>query len=321
MTVRTRMTDPASPAGAAVRGVRTRFAPSPTGFLHIGGARTALYCWLEARRRGGQFILRIEDTDRARSTPASEKMILNALRWLGLQWDEGPDIGGPWGPYRQSERGDIYRVHVEQLLAQGDAFRCFATADELDAMRREQIARGETPRYDGRGLLLAPEEAAAIHREALLIDDSYNANPASMRATLAQLGVTPARRRIAVLGAMKELGEHGPAYHAALIEPLAAAGADFAVLVGDEMQALADELGKAGETALGKAFAFAHCWTAAEALNALRAHGVEGGDAILVKGSNSVGPPKPKARRSWTPAPSRPCPPSRRRSPPRSATS
>lgn len=124
---------------------------------------------------------------------------------------------------------------------------------------------------------------------ALLIDESYNANPASMRATLAQLGVTPARRRIAVLGAMKELGEHGPAYHAALIEPLTAAGADYALLVGPEMAALADELGKAASGALGKGIAFAHCDTAAEALNALRAHGVEGGDAILVKGSNSVG--------------------------------
>ncbi len=124
---------------------------------------------------------------------------------------------------------------------------------------------------------------------ALLIDESYNANPASMRVTLAQLGVTPARRRIAVLGAMKELGEHGPAYHAALIEPLQASGADFAILVGGEMQALADELGKAAKGALGKGIGFAHCGTAAEALDALRAHGVEGGDAILVKGSNSVG--------------------------------
>ena len=124
---------------------------------------------------------------------------------------------------------------------------------------------------------------------ALLIDESYNANPASMRVTLAQLGITPARRRIAVLGAMKELGDHGPAYHAALIEPLQASGADFAILVGGEMQALADELGKAANSALGKGIGFAHCGTAAEAIDALRAHGVEGGDAILVKGSNSVG--------------------------------
>ena len=124
---------------------------------------------------------------------------------------------------------------------------------------------------------------------ALLIDESYNANPASMKATLAQLGATPARRRIAVLGAMKELGEHGPAFHAALAGPIGAAGVDYAVLVGDEMRALADEMGKQGLGALGKTIAFAHCGTAAEALETLRSHGVEGGDAILVKGSNSVG--------------------------------
>jgi UDP-N-acetylmuramoyl-tripeptide--D-alanyl-D-alanine ligase len=123
----------------------------------------------------------------------------------------------------------------------------------------------------------------------MVIDESYNANPASMRATLTQLGKTPANRRIVVLGAMKELGEHGPAYHAALVEPLAAAQADYAILVGDEMQPLADELGKGAASALGKALPFAHCANAQEALAALEAFGVEGGDAILVKGSNSVG--------------------------------
>jgi UDP-N-acetylmuramoyl-tripeptide--D-alanyl-D-alanine ligase len=110
-----------------------------------------------------------------------------------------------------------------------------------------------------------------------------------MKATLAQLGATTATRRIAVLGAMKELGEHGPAYHAALAQPLGASGASFAVLVGPEMAALAEELGKAGPDALGKGIAFAHCNTAQEALQALRKHGVQSGDAILVKGSNSVG--------------------------------
>lgn len=124
---------------------------------------------------------------------------------------------------------------------------------------------------------------------AMVIDESYNANPASMRATLTQLGKTPANRRIVVLGAMKELGDHGPAYHAALAEPLAAAQADYAILVGDEMQALADELGKGETSALGKALPFAHCADAGQALAALEAFGVEGGDAILVKGSNSVG--------------------------------
>ncbi|HEX4881457.1 MAG TPA: glutamate--tRNA ligase [Porticoccaceae bacterium] len=141
--------------------VRTRIAPSPTGDPHVGTAYVALFNYCFARQHGGQFILRIEDTDRARSTRASETMILEALRWLGLQWDEGPDVGGSHGPYRQSERGDVYRRYAEQLLAQGDAFRCFATATELDAMRREQIANGETPRYDGRGLLISPAEAAA----------------------------------------------------------------------------------------------------------------------------------------------------------------
>ncbi len=152
------------------------------------------------------------------------------------------------------------------------------------------LALAEMPGLKGRGQRhkLKAQGGDGSGR-ALLIDESYNANPASMRATLAQLGATPARRRIAVLGAMKELGEHGPAYHAALIEPLAASGADYALLVGPEMKALADELGKAASGALGKAIAFAHCETAAEALNAFQAHGVEGGDAILVKGSNSVG--------------------------------
>lgn len=152
------------------------------------------------------------------------------------------------------------------------------------------LALAELEGLKGRG---ARSELAAAGGDgsgiALLIDESYNANPASMRATLAQLGTTPARRRIAVLGAMKELGEHGPAYHAALIEPITAAGIDHLVLVGDEMQALADELGKAPQSALGKPIRFAHCTSAAAALEALMRFGVEGGDAILVKGSNSVG--------------------------------
>jgi len=126
-------------------------------------------------------------------------------------------------------------------------------------------------------------------RSALLIDESYNANPASMRATLAQLGATPARRRIAVLGAMKELGDFGPAFHAALAEPLAASGAEFALLVGPEMDALARELGKGAGGKLGKAIAFAHCADTDEAIAALSAFGLDEGDAILVKGSNSVG--------------------------------
>ncbi len=124
---------------------------------------------------------------------------------------------------------------------------------------------------------------------ALLIDESYNANPASMRATLAQLGATPATRHIAVLGAMKELGDFGPAFHAALVEPLASSGAEFALLVGPEMEALACELGKGVEGKLGKRIGFAHCANTEDAIAALSAFGLESGDAILVKGSNSVG--------------------------------
>lgn len=148
------------------------------------------------------------------------------------------------------------------------------------------LALAEMEGLKGRGARIAIPAGTGT---ALVIDESYNANPASMKATLAQLGATPANRRIAVLGAMKELGDHAPAYHAALAEPLAASGADFAVLVGPEMAALAEELGKAGAGALGKGIAFAHCNSAQEALEALRGHGVESGDAILVKGSNSVG--------------------------------
>jgi UDP-N-acetylmuramoyl-tripeptide--D-alanyl-D-alanine ligase len=124
---------------------------------------------------------------------------------------------------------------------------------------------------------------------ALFIDESYNANPASMRATLAQLGSTPATRRIAVLGSMKELGDFGPAFHAQLAEPVAQAGVDYAVLVGEEMGVLASELGKAGAGALGKPHHFAHCTNPGEAIAALEEWGLAGGDVVLVKGSNSVG--------------------------------
>ena len=122
--------------------VRTRFAPSPTGYLHIGGARTALYCWLAARRAGGQFVLRIEDTDRERSSAASEAMIFDALRWLGLQWDEGPDVGGAHGPYRQSERLDLYRSYASELIEHGHAYHCFCSADQLEADRRAPMETG-----------------------------------------------------------------------------------------------------------------------------------------------------------------------------------
>jgi glutamyl-tRNA synthetase len=124
------------------RPVRTRFAPSPTGFLHIGGVRTALFSWLYARRHGGQFVLRIEDTDRERSTEEAIQVILDGMEWLGLRADEGP--------FYQTDRFDRYVEVAERLIAQGDAYRCYCTKDELEAMRAEQMARGEKPRYDGR---------------------------------------------------------------------------------------------------------------------------------------------------------------------------
>jgi glutamyl-tRNA synthetase len=129
--------------------IRVRIAPSPTGDPHVGTAYIGLVNFLYARQCGGQFVLRIEDTDRARFVATSEQMIFDALRWLGLTWDEGPDVGGPYGPYRQSERTEIYREHAEMLLANGTAYRCFCTADELEASRKQQMAAKLPPRYAG----------------------------------------------------------------------------------------------------------------------------------------------------------------------------
>jgi glutamyl-tRNA synthetase len=129
--------------------IRVRIAPSPTGDPHVGTAYIGLINFLYARQRGGKFVLRIEDTDRARFVATSEQMIFDALRWLGIEWDEGPDVGGPFGPYRQSERAAIYREHADRLLANGTAYRCFCTAEELEAARRQQIAAKVPPRYPG----------------------------------------------------------------------------------------------------------------------------------------------------------------------------
>ncbi len=144
--------------------VRVRFAPSPTGQLHVGNARTAIFNWLLARGQGGTFILRIEDTDAERSTAASEQSILDDLRWLGLDWDEGPIVGGPRGPYRQSERLSIYREHIDRLLAGGRAYYCFCSPDQLEADRRAMLAAGQAPRY--RGTCRALDPAAARQRVA-----------------------------------------------------------------------------------------------------------------------------------------------------------
>jgi len=140
--------------------MRLRFAPSPTGLLHVGNARTALFNWLLARGRGGTLILRIEDTDVERSTSESEQGILSDLRWLGLDWDEGPDVGGPHGPYRQSERLDLYRSYANELIEQGRAYYCFCPAELLEADRRAALESGRPPQYSGRCRDLSPESAA-----------------------------------------------------------------------------------------------------------------------------------------------------------------
>jgi len=145
--------------------VRTRVAPSPTGDPHVGTAYVALVNMLFARKHGGSFVLRIEDTDRERSSAASERTILAALRWLGIAWNEGPDVGGPYGPYRQSDRGAIYAEHAEMLLAGGHAFRCYCSAERLEAMRAEQRALKVAPRYDGRCSALSEDERAAYARD------------------------------------------------------------------------------------------------------------------------------------------------------------
>ncbi len=143
------------------RTTRVRIAPSPTGDPHVGTAYIGLLNFLFARQRNGQFVLRIEDTDRTRFVPTSEQMIFDALRWIGLTWDEGPDVGGPHGPYRQSERTAIYREYTEQLLASGHAYRAFETPEELETERKSQLAAKQPPKYNGRSRHLTPDEVQA----------------------------------------------------------------------------------------------------------------------------------------------------------------
>lgn len=145
--------------------IRVRFAPSPTGYLHVGGARTALFNWLLARHTGGTFVLRIEDTDLARSTEASVQAILDGMRWLGLSWDEGPDIGGAYAPYFQMQRLDTYKRYVDELLNAGHAYHCFCSKEELDAMREEAQKKGEAFSYTGRCRNLLPEIAQRLRAE------------------------------------------------------------------------------------------------------------------------------------------------------------
>jgi glutamyl-tRNA synthetase len=141
--------------------IRVRIAPSPTGDPHVGTAYIGLLNYIYARQRNGKFVLRIEDTDRTRFVATSEQMIFDSLRWLGLKWDEGPDLGGPFGPYRQSERTAIYRQHADILLNNGTAYRCFCTPEELETVRKQQLAAKLPPRYPGTCRHLTPEQIAA----------------------------------------------------------------------------------------------------------------------------------------------------------------
>ncbi|RMH81700.1 MAG: glutamate--tRNA ligase [Calditrichaeota bacterium] len=140
--------------------VRTRFAPSPTGYLHVGGLRTALFNYLFAKHHGGKFILRIEDTDRTRYVEGATEKLMETLKWAGLHYDEGPDVGGDYGPYVQSQRLPLYREHAEKLIDSGHAYYCFCTPEALEAMRRRQVEQGLTPQYDGTCRRLSPEEVA-----------------------------------------------------------------------------------------------------------------------------------------------------------------
>jgi glutamyl-tRNA synthetase len=145
--------------------VRCRFAPAPSGSIHVGNARSALFSWLYARHHDGVFILRVEDTDTSRVTEEAYQGVVEDLRWLGLAWDEGPDVGGPYGPYRQSERLDIYRAMTDRLLGAGLAYPCWCTPEELEERRKSALARGEPPGYDGRCRTRTDEEIAAFQAE------------------------------------------------------------------------------------------------------------------------------------------------------------
>lgn len=143
-----------------IKPARTRVAPSPTGHMHLATARVALYNYLLTKQTGGQFILRLEDTDLKRTIPGAEQEIVDGLRWLGLDYDEGPDIGGPYGPYRQTERREIYAQYTKELIEKGHAYPCFCTPDHLEKVRQEQLKRKENPHYDGTCRNLTPEDAA-----------------------------------------------------------------------------------------------------------------------------------------------------------------
>lgn len=151
--------------------IRVRFAPSPTGHLHVGGARTAIFNWLFAKHHDGTFIIRVEDTDQARSTEESETMVLDDLRWLGLLWDEGPDIGGPHAPYRQSERTTRYHEVADQLMSRGVAYRCYCTEQELEVKRKQAEAENRPPHYDLKCWINRRDDEGAPHAVRFHVPD------------------------------------------------------------------------------------------------------------------------------------------------------
>ena len=145
--------------------VRVRFAPSPTGHLHIGGARSALFSYLYARKNKGKFIVRFEDTDQLRNVEDAEEKLLDNLAWLGIEWDESVDADGPYGPYRCSDRIDLYKKHADELLASGHAYKCYCTSEELEVERETQVAGGITPMYSGKCRKLTPSESRQLEQE------------------------------------------------------------------------------------------------------------------------------------------------------------
>src|SRR4051812_24622824 len=145
--------------------IRVRYAPSPTGHLHIGNARTALFNYLFARKQGGKFIIRIEDTDQKRNIEGGEESQLKYLKWLGMDWDEGVDVGGDYGPYRQSERNDLYQTYYNELLEKEVAYKCYCTEEELAQEREEQMERNETPQYSGKCRHLTPAQQQQLEEE------------------------------------------------------------------------------------------------------------------------------------------------------------
>ena len=139
---------------------RVRFAPSPTGEPHVGNIRTAIFDWLLAKRHGGEFIVRIEDTDRSRAVDGAVEVIIEAMKWLGLDWDEGPDVGGEYAPYKQSERLELYSEHAEQLVEAGFAYKCYCSPERLDAVRKARSKQDNATGYDRRCRDLSQDKRA-----------------------------------------------------------------------------------------------------------------------------------------------------------------